>query len=391
MRGLAESPNSKPMVKVLHVITGMNTGGAENMLCKLLEHSRREFLQQNVVSLMGRGSLSGRAEKTGAQVIHLNHDSYWGMVRAVRELADIIDLQKPDIVQGWMYHGNAVASLASLRRKSAVKTVWNIRHSINQLLNEKWATAGLILAGVPLSVTAKSIIYNSAASKEQHERFGYGREKGLVIPNGFDCDLFRPDRERGSAFRAEMGIPANATVLGLVARYHPIKNHALFIHACAAAIRARNDMDIRVLMVGRGVENNPSLVSLTKQLGINDRVIMSGDRQGMVEVFNAIDLLCLTSHSEGFPNVIGEAMACGVPCCVTDVGDAALIVGRAGRVVPVKNPSRFADALTEMLGLDINERASLGRVARASIVNRYGIDAICGRYEMLYAELTKVT
>lgn len=287
-----------------------------------------------------------------------------------------------------MYHGNLAAQLAVVCSRERVPALWNIRGSSYNLKAEKPVTAAIIWLGGKLSGLPKRIINNSLISAIKHEeRLGYCAAKRVVIPNGFDTDKFAPSREARAGLRSELGISADAILIGLLARYHPMKDHASFLRAAAALLK--DFPQTHFVLSGEGVgSGNDELRQLIERLAIAGRVHLLGERSDINRIAAALDILTSASaFGEGFPNVIGEAMACGVPCVVTDVGDSAFVIGQTGRVVPPRNASALAGAWRELIEMSEASRDDLGQAARQRVLENFSIAAIARRYEALYHQV----
>lgn len=376
-------------MKIVHLITGLSTGGAEMMLYKLLSHMSRERFQPVVVSLIDRGTLGDPIETLGIPVYTIGMKpglptplALWRLIRLLRQL-------KPDIIQGWMYHGNLAALLAALILKD-IPIVWNIRQSLYSLADEKPGTAVVIRLCAWLSKLATKILYNSQASAIQHEKRGFNPDTTLVIPNGFNTELFTPLKNKQISLRSELDVPSQTILIGLIARFHPMKDHKNFLQA--AAILHKKYHDVNFVMVGKKVDrNNEALSKLIDELGLTEQVHCLGERQDIPIITASLDIVTSSSsHGEGFPNVVGEALACGVPCVVTDVGDSAWIVGDYGRVVPPRNPEELANAWKELIDMGVDNRQALGKAGRSSIVERFSIDSVVEQYENLYTNILKI-
>ncbi len=304
-------------------------------------------------------------------------------------LRKMIQKQKPDIIQGWMYHGNLASTLAG---PPNVPVAWGIHHSLHDLKHEKLATRFLIKAGAFLSKrkNTRRIEYVSGKSQMHHYAQGYPLEKSIVIPNGFDCGDFSPDEAARLSVRHELGFNEGHVLIGNFGRYHPVKDHDLLLRAFASV--SKDFQEACLVLAGTGVDQaNLDLTGLICALGIADRVVLLGPRSDMPRLYNALDLYVLSSKSESFPNVLGEASACGVPSITTDVGDAGLIVGNTGWVVPSANAEALSGALREVLSLKSQERRLLGARARQHVVDRFGIHVVASSYARLYDELYKST
>jgi glycosyltransferase involved in cell wall biosynthesis len=290
----------------------------------------------------------------------------------------------PQLIQGWMYHGNLMASMAALALRHKPPVLWNIRQTVYDLRRERWLTAKFVRLGARLSSRPAAIIYNSQTSATQHESLGYGAEKRVIIPNGFDYQLLRPDEAARKAVRTELGIADDTVLVGLVARYHPMKDHVGFLQA--AAMIARSYPQTRFVLAGAGVSSTqPELVKAIQQNELWDCVMLLGERSDIPRLNNAFDIGCSASAwGEGFSNSIGEAMACGVPCAVTDVGDSAYIVADTGLVSPPRAPEALAKAIAGLIEIGRSGRQQLGTKARQRIETEFSLPAIVRRYEGLY-------
>jgi glycosyltransferase involved in cell wall biosynthesis len=363
----------------------LNTGGAERALYNVLAGGLAEA-EHFVLSLQGEGTYGSRIRALGVPVYTLDMLGGLPGPRALWRLRQVVRGVRPDIIQGWMYHGNLAASMAARMTPGLRPAVaWNVRHSLYSLAAEKRLTRQVIRANRWASAGADAIIYNSRLSRKQHEGFGIAASRGQVIPNGFDTDQLRPDAECGRATRKALEIPSRATVIGHVARFHPIKDHASFLRA-VVDVMSRH-ADVVCLMVGREVNlENPALAGVVPP-ELEGRFRFAGERNDVPNLMRAMEVLCQSSWSEAFPNVLGEAMALGVPCVATDVGDSRDIVGDTGEVVPPSDSKALANGLLAMLGRPAEERAALGRAARVRIEERYDLPQVLEQYSTLYSKL----
>lgn len=354
------------------------------MLLKLLSAPASAAMESAVVSLGGETPIGPRITALGVPVLGL------GLSRAApNPLAAVPYLRfvrrfDPDLIQGWMYHGNLAASLAGLGARRRAPVLWNIRQSLYDLSAERWTTAALIRLGARLSHRAAAIVYNSETSAAQHEALGYAAARRQVIPNGFDCEVFRPSETARRQTRAALGIAEDAVVIGLFARFHPMKDHRGFLEA--AGLLAKRHPTVRFLLAGSGIDaQEPALMRLIAEQGLQSQVLLLGERADMAELAAALDIACSASaRGEGFANVIGEAMASGVPCVVTDVGDSARIVDATGIVVPAQAPAALARALGDLVDAGPARRRDLGAAARRRIETEFSLPTVAGRYLSLY-------
>jgi glycosyltransferase involved in cell wall biosynthesis len=383
-------------MRVMHVITGLSTGGAETMLLKLLSAASQR-MEHVVVSLGDEGTIGPRIAALGVPVHCLGLKRNAPNPFRALSILPLAQRIAPQLIQGWMYHGNLMASLAAVAlRKTAPRNVlgqkpvlWNIRQTVYDLRRERWLTAKLIRQGARLSSGPAAIIYNSQTSASQHEELGYRAEKRVIIPNGFDCQVLRPDEAARKAVRAELGITDDTVLVGLVARYHPMKDHVGFLKAAALVVQSHPQT--RFVLVGAGVSSTqPELAEGIQQNELGDRVILLRERSDIPRLNNAFDIGCSASAwGEGFSNSIGEAMACGVPCAVTNVGDSAYIVADTGFVAPPRAPEALAEAIGRLIEIGQPRRQQIGAKARKRIETEFSLSAIVEKYESLYLGICK--
>lgn len=356
------------------------------MLFKLISHWPTESaIKHHVVSLTGIGAYGGKLSALGVRVTSLNMPSGRVSIHGLGRLYAIFKEVRADIVQTWLYHADLLGLILG-RMAGVPKLAWNIRCSRMDLGRYSWSTRLVFSLLVGLSRVPDVVIVNSVAGKVYHETAGYRPRRWQVLPNGFDTDLFRPDREAGETLRRQLGIEQTAPVIGMVARFDPMKAHETFFEAAGKILRILPG--IRFVLVGEGMTaSNAAVLSLVKKYGLEKSVCLLGRRDAMHRVYPAFDLHTLSSAGEGFPNVIGEAMACGVPCVATDVGDAARITRDTGLVVPPSDPEALSRAWKRILEQPPDTRAALGRRARARIVKYFTISEIAKKYSLLYDRL----
>ena len=374
----------EPPPRVVHVITGLETGGAEMMLYKLLRALPSTRITSCVVSLLPRGELAGPISDLGIDVHSLNMRSSFGDPGAAVRLIRLLRRLDADLMQTWMYHANLLGALINPWLGNT-PLLWNLRQSNLDPKTSKLGTRLVMRAGAGLSwVAPRCIVCCSERVRDVHRALGYRGSIMTMIPNGFELDRFRPDAEARSALRGELGIDDLVPLLGLVGRFHPQKDLQTFFRAMAGVRVERPDC--RVLVCGHELHlDNPSIARWVEEAGLGDAVHLLGPRRDPQRVMAALDVLVSSSaYGEGFPNVIGEAMACGVPCAVTDVGDSGLIVGDTGLTVPPRDPSALAAAILSLLGEGREGLARRGRAARARIVAEFALARIAARYADLY-------
>jgi glycosyltransferase involved in cell wall biosynthesis len=373
-------------IRLFHIITSLSTGGAEMMLYKLLSAMDRSRFESSVISLVDKGIIGARIESLGVPVYSAGMRRGLPTPLSVWRLRQLVSQLQTDLIQGWMYHGNLAATLAPyLVNCPKIPVIWNVRHSVYDLVYEKRLTRSVIRLGAKLSSQERYIIYNSKTSALQHESLGYCSDRTTIVPNGFDCELFCPSEDARFKLRRQLGIDDTTSLIGLISRYHPMKDHANFLRAMAEP--ELHNAGINAVLVGRGVDDgNSELMGTIRSLGLEERVHLLGERKDIPEIMAGLNVAASSSYGEGFPNVIGEAMACGVPCVVTDVGDSCWVVGETGRVVPPRSPKALAKACASLLEMPEYERRKLGERARKRILENFSLEAIVKQYERIYEE-----
>ena len=373
-------------LKVVHVINWLNFGGAEVMLCNLLGRTDRDRFDPVVVSLIDVLPLAGRIEALGVPVHAMGMRPGVPDPRRIARLAGLLGRERPALIQGWMYHANLIAGLASAASVRA-PVVWGIHHSQHDRRSEKRSTLWTVGACARLSRWMPAwIVCCAESSRAAHVRRGFAVDRMSVITNGIDTQSFRPDPAARVEVRRELGLGPEATLIGLAARYSPAKDPLTFLRA-AARIGARRP-DANFLICGTGmVEANAELASAVDALGLRDRCHLLGARDDMSRIMAALDLLAQSSATEAFPLSLGEAMACGVPCVATDVGDTAAIVGETGLIVPPGDPEALAAGCLDLIDRPAADLARLGAEGRARIRARFELDRIVHSYEELYDSL----
>jgi glycosyltransferase involved in cell wall biosynthesis len=370
------------MKKVLFIITGLEPGGAEAMLFKLVSTIDKTRFLPIVVSLTTEGVYGARYRSMGIELhaIGLAKNNgfllkFWSLFLLIKHLA-------PDAVHTWMYHsdliGGVLARLAGIK-----KVIWCIRNSDLDSDLDKWSTRAVVWACSKLSHVLPSLIVSCSHRATQiHIDKGYSRKKFCLIPNGFDLDAFRPSRQAYTDLRSQLKLAEQTKIVGLVARNHPQKNVKGFLYACNLILKELPQTHF--VLLGKGLERDlfSSEIEVVDP-GKRAQFHFLGVREDVAKYMAAFDVLGLTSsYGEAFPNVLGEAMACGVRCVTTDVGDAAEIVGKYGKVVPIGDMHGFAEAVTSLLRNSTTHE--LQESCRERILLNYEIQTVTQQYEALY-------
>jgi glycosyltransferase involved in cell wall biosynthesis len=367
------------MATIVHLITGLEHGGAERMLAGLVTGIDRERHRSVVVSMMGSAVIGPALVTAGIEVYTLDMRRGVANPRGALRLTRILRKMRPDVLQTWLYHADLLGSLV-LPLAPPLALIWNIR--CTEALDVNIVRKLLVWS----STRPEAVIVNSLAGRRFHEQLGYRPRRWEHIPNGCDTSLFQFDAEARAKLRHELGISDHTFAIGLPARYHAMKDHANFLAAAARLVTARPE--VVFLLIGPGADSsNRTLGEMIAAYGLTERVRAFGPRDDMPRVYSALDITTLSSaFGEGCPNVLLEAMACGVPCVATDCGDSAPILGPTGAVVPPRNPDALAAAWERLISLGPDTRRSLGGKARDRVMQFYALPAIVGRYDALYSE-----
>jgi glycosyltransferase involved in cell wall biosynthesis len=374
------------MIKVMHIITTLGPAGAETMLSRLASGMDGSRFENEVVSLTGILDLARSMEGIGVRVRSLGMKTAVPNPLLLMRLAAWIRDSRPDVIHTWMYHSNLIGALAA-RVAGDVPVVWAIHHNGFDPQVDKRRTMLVNRACASLSrKIPASIVCCSEASLQLHKALGYAHDKLEVIPNGFDLEQVKPDPASRASLRDELGLTADALLIGLAARFHPHKDHRNFVQAAG---RLHKQMpEIHFLLCGMGVTwQNSELAGWIESAGIQDCCHLLGPRTDMSRVFAGLDIATNSSRSEAFPIAVGEAMACGTPCVVTDVGDAALIVGETGTVVPREDPHALSEAWRKLIEAGPAVRRRLGMAARHRVQQHFALPRIVERYQAIYARL----
>ncbi len=370
----------------MHIITDLDIGGAEMTLYRVLSRLDKQRFKNMVVSLRPCGLLGENIQSLGIPVYGLGMNPGMVPIMSLFRLVKLVLSWRPRIIQTWLYHADLIGILIA-KATGVKKVVWNIRCSDMHLQHYAGSTRCVLKVCAILSRLPQAVITNSHSAKEYHEGAGYHPKQFMVIPNGFDTSNFFPEGNARSRLCEELGIPKDNVLVGLVARFDPMKDHKTFLRA-ASRVGERYP-GVHFILVGRGVDTrNRTLWRWINEERLNSRVHLLGQQQEIHRILAGLDVACSSSSfGEGFSNTIGEAMACAVPCVVTNVGDSARIVGETGKVVPPKTPDALANAIIELLELPFEERQELGNAARERVRKCYSLDKTVRDYEKVYLSI----
>lgn len=376
-------------MKIVHIITGLNSGGAEAVLYRLVSEDMQFGNQHTVISMTDRGAYAARLEQKGCTVFCLNMPRGRITVRGLMTLYHQLKRQKPDVVQTWMYHANLAGGLIA-RMAGIRNVVWGIRQSNLDRDKNSLLTLAIIRIGAWFSgLVPARIVCCSNHAIQLHTAIGFCAGKMTLIPNGFDLVQFDRSRDARDETRRRLQLDGNTAVIGMVARFDPLKDHRNLI-AALQIVRERGGPFTCLLAGADTTPANHQLNTLLKQAGVEDCVRLLGPQDDVPAIMNALDLHVLSSAGESFPNVLAEAMACGTPCVTTGVGDAALIVGDQGWTVPPRQAPALANAILDALAERANrpcrwqQRQNAGR---ARIAQHYALNRMTDAYRNMWNEL----
>lgn len=378
--------SASSITHVCHVIVGLDVGGAELMLKRLVEsHQAHPEWRHSVVSLSSVGKVGAQLHTIGFEVHALGVHSAAGAPGGLLKLVYLLRQLRPDIVQTWMYHADLLGGLAA-RMAGRKNVIWGIRTTnvsdggSRTTALVRWLCARLS-AWVP-----NTIVCAAQASRRAHEALGYSAARMVVVPNGFDLAQLQATPAQAQALRSECSLVAGDVVVGTLGRFNAVKDQQNFVRA--AGLLGQQFPRVKFLMVGRGCDaGNSQLMGWIAATGFAHRYVLLGERNDAPVCLAAMDVFCLSSRTEGFPNVVGEAMAMRKPCVVTDVGDAAYLLGDCGVVVPKEDAQALANGLARVLSLPAAEREALGQRAHERIAAEFTMDRTRQRFEAVYAQV----
>jgi glycosyltransferase involved in cell wall biosynthesis len=384
MRKHWTTPTRSGPARITHVIGGLGAGGAEGMLARLLPTMDARRFSASVISLTDAGVFGDALRARGVEVTCLDMARSPRGALASARLLRVLGEQRPHLVQTWMYHSDLLGGLAAAAL--GIPAVWGIRHSA--LHGGRPTTRAIRRTCAALShVVPRAIVSCSTTAAASHVASGYSGRRMRVIENGFDLDAFRPDSAARDSVRAELGLPAGARLVGLVARFHPCKGIPLFVDM--ASVVARHESSAHFVVCGAGASlDNPEFRRLAEGApGVMTRLSALGERRDVARITAALDVACSTSMTEGFSNTLCEAMASAVPCVSTPAGAARDVLQDVGVVVDDFTPASFASAVLRLLRLPPREAVALGLQGRERVAARYSLAATARAYEALYGAI----
>jgi glycosyltransferase involved in cell wall biosynthesis len=365
------------VTRVLFLIRSLEAGGAERQLTELVKSLDPAQFEIAVATFYGGGTLrSVLAREPRVRLFSLDKTGRWDVIHFIFRLIVLIRSEQPDVIHGYMGVANELALFVA--RLTGARVVWGLRASNMDLSQYTWPSRWMFRIGAALSRFPDCIVVNSEAGKRHYGSRGYYTKNMVVIPNGIDTSSFYSDDESGAQLRTKLGIDPALVIVGLIARLDPMKDHTTFLRA--AAIVASRCTNVMFLFAGGGSKvDRKRLQQLAGSLGVADQVVWIGEQRDMRSVYNSCNVVVSSSISEGLPNAIAEAMACGVPCVATDAGDSRLLIGDDTRIVPPGDAESLAAAVLSVLALSEEERRDMGVGSRERVKRLFSIEQLARR------------
>ena len=370
---------------VLHVISGLAVGGAEMALYRLILEFRGSEYTHTVIALTPEGGMYARFIESGIRLIVL--DVRRSPVSHFLRLCRLVRTLRPDIVQTWLYHADFLGGLAA-RLAGNRNVIWGIRTT--DVDGGCARTTGLVrqICASLSRWVPHTIVCVAEAARRSHSLVGYDAARMVVVGNGFDLSMLTASQGQRNQLRAQCGFDTDDMVLGTLGRFNLDKDHANFIKA--AGQLAKRHESLRFLMIGKNLDSdNNDLMRWIDDTGYPDRFVLLGERVDVSVCLAAMDIFCLSSRTEAFPNVVGEAMAMGLPCVATDVGDVAGLMADTGVLVPRENPDALARGVTGLISLGRDYCQQLGQRAKARIHATFTMACARQRFETIYDSVLK--
>ena len=335
---------SKASNRIVHLIVGLGDGGAEGILYKLIASDKTN--KHIVVSLTSFGKYGKYFTEINIPVYALGFKKFSLNIIRIFRLLKIIKKCKPKILQSWMYHADLLSFLIKITNPG-IKIIWNIRNTTYRFADSISRFIISRLCSILSYLVPDIIISCGIEPMNQHISIGYDKKKMKVIYNGVDVNRFKMQTSIGK-FKS-LDFPAltneNRPLLGMVARYDKQKGHSVLLKSLY--LLKSKGTDFCCVLVGLNIDyNNKDLVSMIDHYGLSSNIFLLGQRTDLEIIYNFLDIFVLSSiNGEGFPNVLIEAMACGIPCVATDVGESRFIIEKTGWVVSPADPKILSESL----------------------------------------------
>lgn len=371
------------MIKIAHISTSLETGGAEVQLLRLLDKIDKTKFEMIVISLHEETYLADQVRDLGVPVHSLYlKDSPINIKKAYKILKEF----NPDVIHGTMYEGGVVGTLFNKFLPKKPPVIWTVHEGLEHYRQEPLRKQIQLRAWSLISNLPDCMMYVSHLNAEQHLDWGFKNRKALVLTNGVDTRRFKPNPVARKAIRKSLYIPDDSFVIGITARFHPVKNHVGFLNA--AGILSKTHPKVHYMMVGTNIDkDNKVLTDVIAKHGLEKNVHLLGNRDDIPDIVNAYDLAALTSLGEAFPLTLGEAMATSIPCVATNVGDNKFIIADTGRTVPARDDEALAAAWKELVEMDKDTFKRLGEAAYQRTIEKFTLAQQVEQHEELYLTL----
>jgi len=372
-------------MKVLHIITDLDVGGAENMLVSLVTELQKRGIDNQVIGLGNEGSIGEHIRSNGIEVEALGIRPQHLELRKFIKFIRIIKNFNPDIIQTWLYHADFVGSLAGLIAGHRT-IIWGLHHTLSKNSKIKISTAFIGKINSILSHwVPRKIVCCSESAFKAHASIGFEKRKLILIPNGINLSKFKPDPGASHSVRDELGVSQNDHLIGMMARFHPAKDHQLFISS--AKLLLDTLPNVHFVMAGKDISlENPVLLDWIIATGKREHFHLLGERADMPRLFSGMDIVTLCSKEEALPLSLIEAMACGALCIATDVGDCKFILGKGGLCVNPDDEEELFQGWIKLLSLSPDELNNLKESARIWVAEQFDIINVAQKYLDIYKQ-----
>jgi glycosyltransferase involved in cell wall biosynthesis len=371
-------------MRIFHIITSLETGGAQWVLVQLIQQLKLQGHDQSVISMKPNGDMARQIIEMG---IPLNEIPFkpFTYLRARSQCQRIISSFHADIIQSWLYHADFLTLFLYHQKK--VPIIWGIHHSYEPHGNNrlKSSTKNIVKINALFSkVIPQKIICCSRSAMRSHSQIGFAESKMAYIPNGIDVNRFKPNLQSRKILRSELGLSSEIQIIGYIARHHPQKDHATFFNAANLFLEKKENTHF--VLAGDQVDaENPEIQKQMLSSKYSSHFHFLGKRTDIPTITAGLDVATLSSSGgEAFPLSIIEAMACEIPCVATDVGDIKEMIGSIGIIVPSQNPKALSEGWMNILNESPVDRAVVGRAARDRVMNNYTVETMAEMYIKVY-------
>tara|TARA_B110000305_G_scaffold173812_1_gene192170 strand:+ start:5542 stop:6687 length:1146 start_codon:yes stop_codon:yes gene_type:complete len=375
-------------MKIVHIINSLKKGGAEGNLYRLCKFQKKKYKNKIniiIITLIDNGYYEYELKKKGIKILSLRineENKIFDFIKKITKLRKYIKKINPDIIQSWMYHSNFLSIF--IPKKYYNRIFWNIRHSeLNLRISKKMTILLSIICGLFSRFVPKKIIYCSEKSIKFHENNQYYcKKKTRLIDNGYSDKTYYPSNNLRLNFRKKNKIKKTDIILGYAGRYAKQKNIESLLNAFSKIVK--NYENAHLYMVGKEINlQNKELINIISGLNIKDKIVLLNEQKNLLEFYNGIDLLVLTSHSESFPNVIAEAMLCSTPVLASNAGCSKKIIDKYGFVLNKNDYLSITKGLKKSINILENKKKNwkfLKKNVRSQIKKKFSIEKMANSY-----------